>query len=162
VIYFTFSLETLSRLQTNNKNLYSITFGLGVIIMVTSTLLSAAASVAIISLALQTPGLAGGEWPDGPNKAWFQGLQRPDNHQNPQRDYKSRFCCDVADTVKTTFRVEPGTEKYPEDRWYAWIKDEWIPIPPEKIVNEYAPDGRAYLFMLAGTVQCFVPPKGDI
>jgi hypothetical protein len=152
----------LRRLQTNNKNPCSIIFGLGVIIMVTSTPLSAAASVAIISLALQTPGLAGGEWPDGPNKAWFQGLQRPDNHQNPQRDHRSRFCCGVADTVKTKFKVEAGDERYPADRWYAWINDQWIPIPPEKIVNDHAPDGQPYLFMLAGTVQCFVRPRGGL
>jgi hypothetical protein len=122
----------------------------------------AAAMAAAASLALTTASFAGGEWPDGPNKAWFKSLQRPDNDANPQRDEKSRFCCDIADTVKAKFKVEPGDEKYPEDRWYAWIKDEWIPIPPEKVVKDHAPDGRAYLFMLAGTVQCFVPPKGGL
>ena len=129
--------------------------------MLSSAQLRAGALLAL-SFACLGPSYAGGEWPDGPNKAWFKGLQRPDNDRNPQRDYKSRFCCDVADTVETTFRVEPGSEKYPEDRWYAWIKEEWLPIPPEKIVNEYAPDGRAYLFMLAGTVQCFVRPRGGL
>src|SRR5262249_44677192 len=63
--------------------------------------------------------------PDGPNKHWFQGLKRPDNAKHPYRDDKSLFCCGVADTVKTKFKVEPGDERYPEDRWYAWIKDEW-------------------------------------
>ena len=121
---------------------------------------SGAAAAILLSLLAQA--VAGGEWPDGPNKAWFQNLQRPDNDKNPQRDHKSRFCCGVADTVKTRFKVEPGTEKYPEDRWYAWIKDEWLPIPQDKIVNGYAPDGQAYLFMLAGTVQCFVRPRGGI
>ena len=121
---------------------------------------SGAAAAILLSLLAQA--VAGGEWPDGPNKAWFQNLQRPDNDKNPQRDHKSRFCCGVADTVKTKFKVEPGTEKYPEDRWYAWIKDEWLPIPQDKIVNGYAPDGQAYLFMLAGTVQCFVRPRGGI
>jgi hypothetical protein len=123
---------------------------------------SPAAMAAAILLAFSAEGFAGGEWPDGPNKTWFEGLQRPDNDKNPYRDYKSRFCCSVADTVKTRFKVEPGTEKHPEDRWYAWINDAWIPIAPEKIVNDYAPDGRAYLFMLAGTVQCFVRPKGGL
>jgi len=94
--------------------------------------------------------------PDGPNKHWFQGLKRPDNAKHPYRDEKSLLCCQVADTVKTKFKVEPGDERYPEDRWYAWIEDEWLAIPPEKIVQDYAPDGQAYLFMLSGTVQCFV------
>jgi hypothetical protein len=71
---------------------------------------------------------AGGEWPDSPNKAWFEKLQRPDNDKNPHRqlDPKSLFCCGEADTVKTKFKVEEGDERYPEDRWYAWLKNDWV------------------------------------
>jgi hypothetical protein len=103
---------------------------------------------------------AGGEWPDGPYKEWFQSLERPDNDKHPYRDTKSRSCCGAADVVKAMFKVEAGNEKYPDDRWYAWVNERWIPIPPEKIVKDYAPNGQPYLFMLAGTVQCFVRPKG--
>jgi hypothetical protein len=126
--------------------------------------LIAAGVAATTSLALTSELLAGGEWPDGPNKSWFQNLQRPDNSQHPYRqvDPKSLFCCGIADTVKTKFKIEAGNERYPEDRWYAWLKDEWVPIPSEKIVQDYAPDGQPYLFMLAGTVQCFVRPKGGL
>ena len=111
----------------------------------------AAAIAAAMSTAV--PALAGGEWPDGPNKLWFESLQRPDNHLAPYRnlDPKSLFCCGIADTVKTKFKVEPGDERYPEDRWYAWLKDDWVRVPPEKIVPDFAPDGQAYLFLLAGT-----------
>jgi hypothetical protein len=120
--------------------------------------------VAWIGLTFPSKLLAGGEWPDGPNKAWFEKLQRPDNYLNPHRqlDAKSLFCCGIADTVKTTFKVESGNERYPEDRWYAWLKDQWVPIPSEKIVEDYAPDGQPYLFLLADTVQCFVRPKGGL
>ena len=55
-------------------------------------------------------------------------------------------------TVKIKFKVEPGIERYPEDRWYAWLKDEWVLVLPEKIVPDYAPDGQAYLFLLADTI----------
>jgi hypothetical protein len=65
-------------------------------------------------------------------------------------------------TVKTKFKVEPGDERYPEDRWYAWLKDQWVQVPPEKIVSDFAPDGQAYLFLLADTIQCFVRPKGGL
>jgi hypothetical protein len=34
----------------------------------------AAGLVASVTLALSTELFAGGEWPDGPNKHWFQGL----------------------------------------------------------------------------------------
>jgi hypothetical protein len=66
---------------------------------------ASATLAAAASLALATASFAGGEWPDGPNKAWFKNLQRPDNAANPQRDEKSRFCCDIADTVKAKFKV---------------------------------------------------------
>jgi hypothetical protein len=91
----------------------------------------AAAIAAAMGMAV--PAFAGGEWPDGPNKLWFEGLQRPDNHLNPWRnlDQKSLFCCGIADTVKTKFKVEPGDERYPEDRWYAWLKDDWVRVPAE-------------------------------
>jgi hypothetical protein len=52
-------------------------------------------------------------------------------------------------------------QKHPEDHWYAWLDDNWVIVPPDKIVPDYAPDGQAYLFMLAGTIQC-VRPKGGI
>jgi hypothetical protein len=125
-------------------------------------MLKGAVIVAPLLVAISGPLLAGGEWPDGPYKQWFQNLQRPDNHLHPERkmDSKSLFCCGAADVVKTKFKVENGNEKYPEDRWYAWINDDWLPIPPEKIVKDHAPNGQPYLFMLAGTVQCFVRPKG--
>jgi hypothetical protein len=85
--------------------------------------LTAAGVAATVSLALPSELLAGGEWPNGPNKTWFQNLQRPDNNQHPYRqsDPKSLFCCGIADTVKTKFKVEAGNERYPEDRWFAWL-----------------------------------------
>jgi hypothetical protein len=105
---------------------------------------------------------SGGEWPEGPNTAFFKNLQRPDNDMHPYRDGKSRFCCGIADTVKTKFKVEIGNAKYPEDTWYAWLDDQWTLIPAEKIVQDHAPDGRPYLFMLGKTIQCFVRPKAGL
>ena len=119
-------------------------------------------ALVVLWLVCPSPSFAGGEWPDGPNKLWFENLQRPDNDKHQYRDLKSRFCCGVADTVKTKFKVEPGNGRYPEDRWYAWIRDEWVEVPSEKIVQDYAPDGQPYLFMMGPTIQCFVRPKGGI
>jgi len=128
--------------------------------MLSRAAMRAAAAVALW-LACAPPSLAGGEWPDGPYKSWFQNLERPDNHLNPHRDARSRSCCGVADVVKTRFKVENGDVRHPEDRWYAWLDNDWVLIPPEKIVRDHAPNGEAYLFMLANTIQCFVRPKGD-
>jgi hypothetical protein len=104
------------------------------------------------------------EWPDGPNKEFLKNLQRPDNWKNPSRwpNPDSLLCCDAGDTVKTKFKVEVRDGSYPEDRWYAWINGEWVLVPPDKIVPDYAPDGTPYLFMLAGTIQCFVRPRGGL
>ena len=49
----------------------------------------AAAIAAAMSTAV--PALAGGEWPDGPNKTWFENLQRPDNHLAPYRNIDRYF-----------------------------------------------------------------------
>jgi hypothetical protein len=121
-------------------------------------------ALAVLLVFAPDVGRAGGEWPDGPNKEWFQNLQRPDNDAYPERksDPKSLYCCGAADVVKTKFKVELGGDRYPEDTWYAWLKESWTKIPAEKIVKDYAPNGQPYLFMLAGTIQCFVRPKGGI
>jgi hypothetical protein len=141
------------------------------------TILSEFLAVAI-SLAFSTPGFGQAsldswpddsflenstkrQWPDGPNKEFLKNLMRPDNHKFLYRDRHSLSCCDAGDTVKTKFKVE-GDGKHPEDRWYAWLDDDWVIVPPDKIVPDYAPDGQAYLFMLAGTIQCFVRPKGGL
>jgi hypothetical protein len=126
--------------------------------------LGAAALAAGTSIALSSAAFPRGEWPDGPNKAWFENLQRPDNHLHPERRYdpKSLYCCGEADVVHTKFKVESKGGPYPEDVWYAWLHEEWVQIPPEKIVKDFSPTGDALLFLLADTIQCFVPPKGGL
>ena len=107
-----------------------------------------AAMAAAICLVLQSGGLAH----DGPHEHWLKGLKRPDVNQP---------CCGEADIVKTKFKVENTGGPYPEDRWYAWLEDSWTPIPPDKILQEYAPNGEAFLFY-NGDILCFVRPKGGI
>src|SRR5258705_8451902 len=89
---------------------------------------------AAISPVVCTTGLTHGTWPDGPNKQWLESLQRPDNDQHPHRksDPKSLSCCGAADTVQTKFKVENSGGQYPEDTWYAWLKESWVKIPPER------------------------------
>jgi hypothetical protein len=101
---------------------------------------------------------------DGPLKHWLESLQRPDNHKYPDRrfDHKSLFCCGEADIVKTRFKVESAGGPHPEDQWYAFLNETWTLIPADKILKEHAPDDQAYLFVLAGTIQCFVRPRGGI
>jgi hypothetical protein len=122
-----------------------------------------AAVISILSIVYPRASSAGGEWPDGPHKEWFQNLKRPDIEREEYWDAKSRSCCGAADVVKTKFMVEPAHDKYPEDRWYAWLNNKWALIPPEKIVKEHAPDGQAYLFVtVGGYIMCFVRPKGGL
>jgi hypothetical protein len=101
---------------------------------------------------------------DGPHKQWLESLMRPDNDRHPQRqlDRKSLFCCGEADIVRMKFRVANTDGRYPNDQWYAWLDESWTFIPPEKIIREPSPNGEAFLFVLARTIQCFVPPKGGI
>jgi hypothetical protein len=125
---------------------------------------TAAGLAAGVLLVFSNPALAGKEWPDGPNKKWLESLERPDNGKPPERqlDPKSLSCCGAGDTVKTKFKVENTGGQYPEDVWYAWLNDSWVRIPPEKIVKDFSPTGEPYLFLMAETIQCFVPPKGGL
>jgi hypothetical protein len=104
---------------------------------------------------------AGDDWPD---------LQRPDNYKRPYQDKHSKSCCGPGDVVKTRFPVVPADNSYPEDAWYAWLREEWIRIPDDKIVADYAPDGKV---MHVGSrsnlsspgfdeILCFVRPKGGL
>jgi hypothetical protein len=72
------------------------------------------------------------------------------------------LCCDESETVDTKFKVEPGDGPYPEDRWYALLDDKWVLVPPERIAPDYAPDGRAYVFVSFGVINCFVRPRGGL
>ena len=71
--------------------------------------------VAAISLVFWTVAFAHGTWPDGPNKQWLEGLQRPDNDQHPYRrsDPKSLSCCGAGDTVQTKYKVENSAASIP-------------------------------------------------
>jgi hypothetical protein len=53
--------------------------------------------------------------------------------------------------------------KYAEADWYVWIDLDGkglkrVRVAPEKIVNDHAPTGQAYAFVLGQTIQCFVRP----
>jgi hypothetical protein len=118
--------------------------------------------------------LAGDDWPDSPNKRFFESLQRPDNYKRSYQDKHSKSCCGPGDVVKTKFRVLPADRSYPEDAWFAWLREEWVRIPDDKIVPDYAPDGKAYLFVMhVGSrsnlsspgfdeILCFVRPKDGL
>ena len=122
--------------------------------------------------------LVGSDWPDGPNKDFFQKLQRPDIWEpwdGDSNSYPDRSCCGPGEVVKTQFRVVPADATHPLDAWFAWLKNNWVQIPPAKIVPEYAPDGKAYLFVMGvgrasgvwstemhDEILCFVRPKGGL
>jgi hypothetical protein len=124
--------------------------------------LVAAALAAAISNVV--PAHAGGECLDIPNKPWFENLQRPDNHLAPHRniDPKSLFCCGIADTVKTKFKVKPGNERYPEDRWHAWLDNRMGFSAAGKDCARLCARRPSVSGLLADTIQCFVRPRGGL
>lgn len=48
--------------------------------------LTGIAAAAAAATGMAVPAVTGGEWPDSPNKLWFENLQRPDNHKRPYQD----------------------------------------------------------------------------
>jgi hypothetical protein len=122
---------------------------------------------------IPTVTLAQTMWPDSPLNRWFKKLERPDNHLRPQFDENQpTSCCGAGDTIDTKFKVEPGSGQYPDDVWYARLDDAWVKIPPEKIIPDFAPDAKAYLFILRfkstyepyehEEIVCFVRPRGGL
>ena len=108
---------------------------------------------------------ARGEWPDGPNKNWFETLRRPDVSESQGLPHKSLFCCSEGDVIRTRFKSRPTpirTIPIRFENWYAWLDNNWTLIPHTKIVPGFAPDGRAYLFVHAKSILCFVRPKGGL
>jgi hypothetical protein len=129
---------------------------------------------ALVAMVVASPAFADSEqWPDGPNKRFFQTLERPDAWKGANAFERS--CCGHGDIIKTKFKVEPGGGEHPQDTWSAWLQDKWVEIPDRKIVPGHAPDGQAYLFVMHvrsddflgavpayNVILCFVRPRGGL
>jgi hypothetical protein len=79
--------------------------------------------------------LVASDWPDGPNKDFFQKLQRPDVWEpwdGDSNSYPGRSCCGPGEVVKTQFRVVPADATHPLDAWFAWLKNNWVQIFPRQ------------------------------
>lgn len=102
--------------------------------------------------------------PPGIDREFLNTLERPDNDKYPSRrlpsTHSSLLCCTDQDAVKVKYRVEKGSDPYPQDVWYVWFHDTWTKVDEEKISPLYAPSGQAYIFTLGNSIQCFVRPKG--
>jgi hypothetical protein len=120
-------------------------------------------------LAFASPAFAHEHPKDNFDAHFLDTLERPDNAANPARNlagtFNSRLCCTDQDAVKVEYEmVVPDGGKYPEPEWYVWIDLDGtgvkrVRVPPEKIVDAYAPTGQAYAFVLGHTIQCFVRPQ---
>ena len=126
--------------------------------------------VAAVSVLLAFASAFAHEHPkDNLDAHFLDTLERPDNAANPARNmagtFNSRLCCTDQDAVKVNYEmVVPQGGKYPEPEWYVWIDLDGtgvkrVRVPREKIVEDYAPTGQAYAFVLGHTIQCFVRPQ---
>ena len=106
-----------------------------------------AALLLALILAPTNVALAGDVWPDSANKRFCESLQRPDNYKRLYQDKHSKSCCGPGDVVKTKFRVVPADNSYAKDAWFAWAQRSGVRIPYDKIVPDYAPDGKT-IFLL--------------
>lgn len=100
-----------------------------------------------------------GQWADAAphRRDWFSKAEVTKAAQ-PRIGFKS--CCEKADVVKTTFRVDKTTGS---DTWFYDNHGTWTRIPDDIIHwGESGPDGEAVLFKVAGREVCFWPPDGGI
>jgi hypothetical protein len=71
-----------------------------------------------------------------------------------------KSCCKNGDVFLTQFRIGPGEDG--DDEWWYLQKGVWKRIPDDVIHwGEYAPDGRATLFLYTsgGQELCFYPSR---
>jgi len=102
------------------------------------------------------------------DRKFLDDIQRPDNRPDERFDEKSKRCCTDRDSTAVDYKlVVRDGDKYAEPEWYVWVESynaemkleyQWKRVPPEKIVQEYAPSGRAYVYMMSYIIQCFVRP----
>jgi hypothetical protein len=127
---------------------------------------------ALVAMVVASPAFADSEqWPDGPNKRFFQTLERPDAWKGANAFERS--CCGHGDIIKTKFKVEPGGGEHPQDTWFAWLQDKWVEIPDRKIVPDTRRTGKLiYLSCTSerfwgavpayNVILCFVRPRGGL
>ena len=135
-------------------------------------LVSCGIAALFVLLAGAFPAVAHEHPKDNPDSLFLDTLERPDNAANSSRNmrgtFNSRLCCTDRDAVKVDYEiVVPEGAKYPEPEWYVWIDLDGkgvtrVRVPPEKIVQDYAPTGQAYVFVLGHSIQCFVRPQPRI
>jgi hypothetical protein len=70
----------------------------------------AAALAATVVLTLPSELLARGEWPDGPNKAWFEALQRTDNDPPDEPIFQKETTRCVDSPRRAVDLLQPSTE----------------------------------------------------
>lgn len=76
--------------------------------------------------------------------AWFKSLKQPKTGYS---------CCDISDCKRTDADWRGG-------QWWAMVKGEWTPIPPEKELDKLSIDGDAYVCSSpTRRIYCFVKPN---
>ena len=73
---------------------------------------------------------------------WFQSLRQPETGMS---------CCDIADCRPTEYRTVG-------DQYEVWIEDQWLPVPPRKILQRADnPVGRGIVcWTKQRGIMCFV------
>ncbi len=80
---------------------------------------------------------------DAQSDTWMRSLMRPD---------VGTSCCNLNDCTPTDAEWKGG-------QWWAMIRGQMTPIPPEKIVRSpLSMDGEAWVCVGTVTIFCFVPP----
>jgi hypothetical protein len=135
-------------------------------------LVSCSIAALFVLLACAFPSFAHEHPKNNLDSHFLDSLERPDNANNPSRNmagtFNSRLCCTNQDAVKVDYEmVVPEGGKYPEPEWYVWIDLDGkgvkrVRVPPEKIVEDYAPTGQAYAFVFGHLIQCFARPQPRI
>lgn len=114
--------------------------------------------VLLLLLALASTAMAQDAPKQSPKSLWFESLRHPVTNHG---------CCSEADCATTAARLDadgvwrvPVADRIVAGRWVPVVNGEWVPVPPETIIQDKEPyDGMsAYVCWVHGQVYCFVRP----
>lgn len=122
-------------------------------------LMFVAATLALACSAHPATGRDLGQYADQPPeiREWYRNAELT---PAARRRFPYVKCCDGADVVRTSFRVDKTSGA---DAWW-WLDGEtWKRVPDDIIHwNESAPGGQPTLFVFQGRETCFFPPDAGI
>lgn len=82
----------------------------------------------------------------------YMGLKQPSNG----------YSCCSGKAQSTSGDCEPVLARYAFQTWWAFVENEWIEVPQDKVLDVMSFDGKAHFCGTKTNVLCFIRPEPDV